>query len=317
MTRVLSFFSHSVLRSIILRGVTLHQLRCFVAVAEDLHFGRAAVALGFSQPALSHQIRQLEDSVGSILLDRTSRRVKLTDAGRALLPGARRILAECEEALATVHDVTTGAAGHLELGAIPSAMHSVLPRIVRAVKASAPTVRLRVSELSTAAQIAQVAEGQLDAGFVRSPAALPTMLRSRVLVREAYVAVLPHHHPLARRERILMVELADEPFILWDRELNARSFDDIVAGCRRAGFEPRIELRGSGIEAQLGLVAAGLGVTVQASSYRSLRPADVSFVELADGPADSTLEVIWRSDRRSPALASLLDHAVSGSETYA
>lgn len=289
--------------------MTLHQLRCFVAVADDLHFGRAAEALNLSQPALSHQVRRLEEALDAVLLDRTSRRVTLTDAGRALLPGARRILNESEDALAALRDVQSGAAGHLELGALASAMHAVLPRIVRAVTAAAPGLRVRVVELSTAEQVVAVAEGRLDAGLVRSPTGLPRPLRARVLSREAYLAVLPRSHPLATRRRIGLSELADEPFVLWDRNLSRGTFDQIMALCRDHGFEPRIELQATGIEGQLGLVAAGLGVSIQPSSYRSLRPGDVAFVELQDGPLQSTLELIWRGDRTSPALELLLSHA--------
>jgi DNA-binding transcriptional LysR family regulator len=286
--------------------VELRHLRYFVAVAEELHFGRAAERLVVSQPALSRQIRELERALGAELFARTSRRVRLTPTGEILLAEARLTLLQADRTLEATRRAGRGELGHLAVGYLGSVGHGILPPLVRAFRARRPEVGLLLYEALDNKQLDAIADRHLEVGFVRSPGRQEG-LRMEALAEEPLAAVLAEDHPLAGRERISAGALADEPFILWPRYLSAAVYDDIIAACRRDGFSPRITFEAAGASGALGLVAAGLGVSILVSSYRNLRQAGVVFVPI-DG-LSSTLYLAWREGNRSPALATFLDTA--------
>jgi len=290
--------------------VELRQLRVFLTVASELHFSRAARRLHVSQPALSQQIRALERTLGAALFDRTSRATELTPAGRVLLDAAPRVLFEAERAQSLVTQAANGSVGLLVVGSVGTALASITPRILRAMRASFPDLQLEVSQQDTAAQLVALADGRLDVGLVR--AASPTAaVAVEHLVSEPLLAALPGDHRLAEEEEIEPAALAEEPFVLWPRALGTAFFDIITAYCREHGFSPRIVAEGADIETQLGLVAAGLGVSLQPAYYANLRPPGVVFRPLTGEVPMVSLQVAWRRSDRSPAVAHFVDAARS------
>lgn len=282
----------------------LRVLRYFVAVAEELHFGRAAERVLVTQPALSRQIADLEEQLGVGLFRRTSRSVRLTDAGAALLVEARRALAQAERAVEAARRAGRGEVGRVRVGFLASACNSVLPPVVAQFRVRFPAVTLDLEGLLDGEQLRRVAEGELDVGFVRTPPADPA-LPSEVVLREPLAVALPVGHRLAGATELELRALAEEPFILWPRAEATESYDSILAACREAGFSPQIALHLADAPAILGMVAVGLGVTILAHSYRVLGRDGVTFVPLA--ALTSNLRVVWALDQFTPPVARFLD----------
>lgn len=276
--------------------------RSFTAVAEELHYGRAAARLHITQPALSRQIHELERALGVTLFDRTSRRVVLSQAGRAVLTQARRALAESDRAIRLARLAAHGEAGELAIAALPAATLGLLPAIIRSYRADHPAIGITISESSDDEQLAALSAGRIDAGFLRAAAA-PPGLCLETLLTEPLLAGLPADHRLARRDRIALSEMAGEPFVFFPRHRSVLAYDEFIASCRAAGFSPDVVQEASGISA-LGLVAAGLGVTIVAASYQALSLNGVRFVPVAGH--DLALQVAWAAGNTNTALPAFL-----------
>ncbi len=190
--------------------------RSFAAVADELHYGRAADRLRITQPALSRQIRDLERTLGVRLFDRTSRRVALSQAGQAVLEQARRALTESDRAVRLATLAARGDWGELAISVLPSVTLSLLPAIIRAHREAHPAIGFRISESFDDEQLAALTTGRIDAGFLRATAA-PPGIRLQTLLTEALLAGLPADHRLADRGQIALSELADEPFVFFPR----------------------------------------------------------------------------------------------------
>jgi DNA-binding transcriptional LysR family regulator len=286
----------------------LRHLRAFVAVAEELHFGRAARRLGVAQPPLSQLIRRLERDLGVALFTRTNRRVALTEAGAVLLPEARRIARDAEAAVDLVRRAQRGEVGRLTLGFVGSATDAVLPAILRAYRAECPEVMLDLRQLTSTEQAAALRAGALTAGLLRPPLD-PThaaALAGETLLREPLVVALPHDHRLAGRGRVALKDLAGEPWILYPRERQPATYDQILAACRRAGFAPRVVQEAVEMQTIAGLVAAGLGVSLVPASVAGLRPAGVVYRPLPYPAPFVELTIAWRRDDDSALLAGFL-----------
>ncbi len=289
--------------------------RSFTTVAEELHYGRAANRLHITQPALSRQIRDLERALGVTLFDRTSRRVVLSQAGQAVLGQARRALAESDRAVRLARLAAHGDWGELAIAALPAVALGLLPAIVRAYRHARPAIGVRISESFDDEQLAALAAGRIDAGFLRAAAA-PPGIYLETLLTEPILAGLPADHRLARHDRIALSELAAEPFVLFPRHRTVLAYDEFIASCRAAGFSPAIVQEASGIAA-LGLVAAGLGVTVLAASYQVLSLQGVRFVPIVGHRL--RLQVAWAAGNTNTALPAFLDTArkIAGQTTPA
>jgi DNA-binding transcriptional LysR family regulator len=277
----------------------LRHLRYFVAVAEELHFGRAAARLRIAQPPLSQQIRRLEASLGVELLRRTRRRVELTDAGRLLLEGARPLLAQAEALERAMARAARGDIGRLGVGFVGSVTQDVLPTLLRGFRDRHPEVAVTLSELSTLEQIEALRERRIGAGLLRPPVGDPAVA-TMPLLEEPLVAALPDFHRLARRRTVSIAALAAEPFVLIGREVNPAFHDDVVSACRAAGFSPDVVQEAGEMQTIASVVAAGIGVSLVPASverlrregdgvaYRPLRPSSVRLVvALAWRPADA------------------------------
>jgi DNA-binding transcriptional LysR family regulator len=279
--------------------------RSFTTVAEELHYGRAAERLHITQPALSRQIRDLERVLGITLFDRTSRRVVLSRAGQAVLGQARRALVESDRAVRLARLTAHGDRGELAIAVLPAVALALLPAIIRVYRHAHPAIGVTISESFDDEQLAALTAGRIDAGFLRAAAA-PPGLYLETLLTEPILAGLPAGHRLARHDRIALSELAGEPFVFFPRHRSVLAYDEFIASCRAAGFSPAIVQEASGISA-LGLVAAGLGVTVVAASYQALSLDGVRFVPVIGHQL--TLQVAWAAGNTNTALPGFLETA--------
>jgi len=284
----------------------LRQLRSFVVLAEELHFGRAASRLGIAQPSLSQQLQQLEAELDIALVERTSRRVCLTEAGSVLLRGANRTLAEADRAATAVHDLRSGRAGRLVIGSLGAGLNGPLPDILRLVRAGGAPFTIHARHFGdSASQERELLAGTLDVALLRE-VAHHRAIESREILSEPFVAYVPADDPLAARGQISLADLASHPFVLWPRHLGESFYDIIIDACSRHGFTPAIAGVGDSLEAQLALVAAGLGVSIQAASNQSLSRAGVTMVRLPPADISARLRVAYHKWRRPPALTQFL-----------
>jgi len=251
--------------------IEFRHLRYFLAVAETLHFSKAAQMLGIAQPPLSQQIKRLEQLVGHRLFDRTTHGVKLTLAGQLLAERAPSTIEKVQDDLAQVRRLGRGEEGTLRVGFSGSVMFTDLPAAIESYRRRYPKVELRLSELSTAAQISALRMGTLDLAFLRDGDATDGIEISTVF-EERYVAVLPVAHKLAGKRWLRARDLRSEPFILFARRMGPLAFDRTIACCERDGFRPNIVQDAPQWPTLVRLVAAGLGV--------SLAPACVATVAI-------------------------------------
>ena len=274
----------------------LRELRYFLAVADTLSFARAAETLHLAPQGLSAAVRRLERKLGVRLFERTTRAVRLTDAGTALVPAARSTLAEAERAVAAARRAAGGETGVVHVGFLGSTANHLLPPVVRAFRERHPDAELRTEEASMASLVAGVRSGRLDAALAREPLLDDETLLVEPVLREPVAAVLPAGHRLAARPVLALADLADEDWVLTERSSWPPWHASYDADFARAGFTPRVVGRGSSVPNLLALVAAGVGVTRQPLSARTLRDSGVVFVPLA---GDSVAVVLLRAAGRS------------------
>ncbi len=256
--------------------IDLRHLRYFVAVAEELHFGRAATKLGIQQPPLSQQIKQLESAIGHALFTRTSRSVALTASGRELLDRARRTLARVQEDLSAVRRVGRGEVGTLTVGFAGSAMFTVLPDVVKAYRRDFSEVQLRLLEISTSEIIEHLLDGSVDLGFLRDPGEVEGLVIESLL-REPFIAILPSRHALAAQQSISVAKLKHEPFLFYRRKMGPVAYDRTIQLCERHGFQPQIVQETPQWPTAIRLIAAGLGVSIAPACVAKLGIPGVVF----------------------------------------
>lgn len=281
----------------------LRLIRYFVAVAEELHFGRAATRLHITQPSLSRAIRELERTLGADLLARTKRSVRLTEAGRALLDEAPHALEEIERACEIARCVARGEAGQLRLGFLPSANVGLVPALVRESRKVHPDLELRLYELFDDPQIEALRERRLDLGILRDLRP-DDQLAYEPLRCELLSLAVAHDHRLASRRRVSYADLRDESLIIWPRSLAPQTHDTVIERCRAAGFSPQVVQEADSPHTMIGLVAANVGVAVMASAYQARSGPDVVFVPITG--SECTLHLAWRADDASAGRDSLI-----------
>ncbi|MCG8466741.1 MAG: LysR substrate-binding domain-containing protein [Gemmatimonadetes bacterium] len=267
--------------------MTLKQLRYFIAVAEDLHFGRAAERLVVSQPPLSQQIRKLERALGHDLFSRKPS-VRLTPAGEAFLPAARQVLTGVDRAVDLTRRAAVGEIGHVAVGFAASAAVSALPEIVRACRQELPDVAITMRELSTAEQTRALISGSIDVGFLREPNPNEA-LHAEASMEEPLIAVLAEEHPLASRRTFPLSELQSEPFLLFPRAVAPGLHDHVLATCAAAGFAPRVLQETRAWLTIVALVECGLGVSLVPASFRRLKWGRVAYRDLDPTPSPTRL----------------------------
>lgn len=281
----------------------LRHLRSFVAAAELEHFGRAAERLHIVQPALSRQIRELEEEIGAPLFTRLKRGVRLTSAGRALREEARQVLGQLDDSLARVRAVASGREGLLRIGFVDTAVYSpALPKLFDRFRRRHPGVRLELLQRTSLAQAELLRRGEIDLAFVYNPPERLGALEARPLWREHILLAVPARHPLAKRRSVRLADLRDEAFVWIPRDLSPAYYDLVFRNCAAAGFRPNIVQEGGTDSAIMSLVAAGAGLSFCLESSRHHRPAGVALVPIRDLKAHVQLAAVWRTDRDNPAL---------------
>ena len=285
----------------------LRRLHYFVVAAEESTFTRAAERLHIAQPPLSSQIKQLESDLGVKLFDRSSRGVRLTEAGQLLLEEARRIFAHLNQSVDLVRRAGDGQIGHLALGFLPSAAHSVLPSVLRRFRERFPNVELSLQEMSPDEEVQKLRNNQIDAGFLYLPVD-ETGLAIRPILREPFIVALPDEHLLATETQVAMGQLAEEPFILPPQHQVPACYGHIMEACRRAGFFPKAVQKDVWLmQTIVDLVAGGLGVALVPASLKNLRRTGVTYKEIKDLSIMVDIGVVWRRDDPSAVLRAFLE----------
>jgi DNA-binding transcriptional LysR family regulator len=303
----------------------LRHLRYFVAVAEELHFHRAAERLHISQPPLSQQIRALEAELGVSLFERNRRRVELTPAGTSFLADARSILEATQRASDKARRVAAGELGSLSIGFVGSATFSpVLPAILRDFRTRYPDVGLSLRELQTAEQLAALAAGRIDVGVIRGPlkaADLDPGLEFAVIQREQLVVAVPEAHPLADSARLRASDLRGETFVILRRHESPGLFASLNEVMRAAGGVPEDVLEVAEMQTIIALVASGVGVSLVPAAVADSERAGVAFRPLADPSPTTELALAWLSSANSAVREAFLavaagDHAATQGPAY-
>ncbi|QII86420.1 LysR family transcriptional regulator [Bordetella hinzii] len=285
----------------------LRHLRYFVVTAQTQHFTRAAELLGMAQPPLSQQIRELEREIGTPLFDRVGRGVALSDAGRAFLPCAEDILARVAEAGDIARRAARGEVGVLRLGFTESAsFNDTVTHAISGYQQRHPDVELRLDESQSETLVKRVTAGDLEAAFVRPPFALSGSIRYLPLAEETLIAALPAGHALAGHKRITLADLRHERFIDYSRKSGYGLSADIIAACRRHGFNPVIRQRAPQLSSAVNLVAAGIGVAVVPASMRHMRARGIRYLPLELDWPRAVLGLAIRNGRRSAVVDNLL-----------
>lgn len=288
----------------------LRHLEGFVAVAEELHFGRAAARLHMAQPPLSQYIRLLERDLGVKLFERNTRSVRLTSAGHSLLEPARRVLAEAAIAQRTVHAASVGEVGRVTVGFAGASSYDAVPRLTRAVTSELPGIELILRGQTYAGEaLSRIREGTLDLGFV----ALPTHggISSRVIRVEQLVVALPDTHWLADQPTIDLADLANDRFVAFPAARGSAVRDAALQACLNAGFSPIITQEAPDAYNLLTLVGAGVGVAIVVGSAQNIHMEHVVFRPTTGDAPTMPIALAWRSDNPSAALRSVLHVAES------
>ena len=283
----------------------LRLLRYFMALAEELHFGRAATRLHICQPPLSQQIRLLEEELGTPLFERSHHRVELTAAGKVLKQQAPLVFEQLNRALDLTRQTGRGQLGELEIGMISSVMVGVLPRALNRFRERYPEVTWRLHEMTPAAQLTALKEKRIDTCVFRVGTDDPD-LRNELLIYEPIRAVLPIGHPLAARATLAPADLALEPFVALELK-QSRFADFLYQCCIKAGFTPQICQQVIEVQTLLSLVRAGFGVALLPALIEQLAPAGVVFRNLTPALPQVPLYATYRADDSSPVLKLFLD----------
>ena len=272
----------------------LWQLRYFLAVAEQLHFGRAAAALHISQPPLSRAIRALEQRLGVVLFARSRRRVELTPEGTRLLGEARRMLGQLERTVQEVRGMARGEEGRLRIGFVSLADYGVLPGLLKAFKSARPGIALALREKLSPEQAAALAAGELDFGLLLPPVSDAEPLEHLVVQRERFVVALPSSHRLAAGKGKLAVSaLAGEPFVMVPRDIAPGLYDIVTGLAAGAGISFNVAQEAIQMQTVVSLVSSGLGVAIVPGCIANLGRRGVVYREINDRHPRLDLWLAW------------------------
>ena len=297
-------------------GLELRQLRYFLAVAEELHFGRAAARLHMTQPPLSQTIQALEASLGTPLFARTNRSVALTPAGLALLPEARRLLQQAEGLPALARRAAAGETGRLALAFVSTADYSVLPQLLRRFREAYPAVDIELREATSDVQQDDLLEHRIDAGLLIPPLSDKALseLHYRRVLAEPLVAALPENLQVGRAGRskneggaLRLEQLRGQPLIIFPRHIAPGLHDAILACFHDAGIAPKIAQEAIQMQTIVGLVSAGMGIALVPQSVSNLRRPGVQYRPLAGKVPTVETGLAWRRDNVQPVLQAFLE----------
>ena len=285
----------------------LRHIRYFLAVAEERNFTRAAARLGIGQPPLSQQIRDLENEIGAALFHRVPHGAELTEAGSAVLPEARAAIASAEKAKLAAQRATRGETGRLALGfTASSAFNTAVSGTIRRFRGQWPDVSLSLTEMKSNWLMEKLMRQEIDAAFIRPGLEDPKDVLLKRLADEPMLIALPAHHPLAKFTTVPLAALAGEPVILFPRTVGLSLYDDIVRGCRDAGFELVVTQEAPQIPSVVNLVAADLGVSIVPASIAHLALDGVAYRPIEGPPLVARLGLAMLKARRSRVVGNLM-----------
>ena len=286
--------------------MNLRQLRYFLAVAHELHFGRAASKLHIAQPPLSAQIKQLETDLGVVLFNRTKRRVELTTAGKTLQVEAQQILERVSLARHKTIQASRGELGQLTIAFVSSAMYSILPAWLIKFRQQYPGVKLILKEATGLEQIEGLLSHRIDIGFIHPPI-LHKEIVSSLVWQEPWLLAVPEKHGLSAHEKVSIENLAEEDFILVERALATEMHDNILRFCSQAGFSPNIVQTAEQLQTILGLVAAQMGISILPSAVQKLQRAGVCYRPFVEQTPYTELIMIQRNEDAAAALNNFVE----------
>lgn len=288
----------------------MHQLRYFIAVAEELHFGRAAQRENVSQPPLSLQIRKLEEELDVKLFERTKRRVAITPAGSAFLPEAKAIIAATAHASRVAKRAYRGEIGLVNIGFVHSASLGYLPRLIGPFRQSFPEIEIRLHEMTVSEQMEALSKGRIDVGIVRPPIEEPEMTSFDV-VSEPFCAVVPAKHPAAERTSIKLAELAQEDFVFYPKHRSPAFYNQLMTMCSTRGFLPRTVVEANTMYTAIGLVGTGAGIALVPQSVSCIAIPSVRYVPLSDHDEAATLTLVHSAGKVSQSTRKLIEFAAA------
>lgn len=286
-------------------------LRYFLALADELHFGRAAQRLSITQPPLSLNIQQLEASVGARLFDRNSKGVHLTAAGLAFREAAQALLAQADEAQLLAREIEAGSVGRLRVGFVGSVLFRGLPQWLDAYQASRPGIDVRLSELNSQEQIDALMHDELDLGFVHTRR-VPAELQTALVHADKFLCCVPATHALARRRQVSLLQLRDEPFVLFSRKASPDYYTRIIEMCGAQGFYPRVRHEVRHWLSIVSLVSQGMGVSVVPAPLERSGMAGAVFRPFVETTMASEVYCAWKTRSDHPARAQFLDMVLPG-----
>ncbi|WP_312189495.1 LysR family transcriptional regulator [Sphingobacterium sp.] len=281
--------------------IELRHLLYFKVLAEELHFRKAAERLFIAQPGLSRQIKQLEESYGVILFERSKRNVQMTEAGQYLFTEVKEMFRHLDQIETQLRSFANGKICTLKLGFIGSAVQTILPQLLVNLKREQPDIELSLHELANETQLDLIQKKELDLGFVRLSEA-PTGLSSLPIYTEHFSLVLPNDHPLLRQQTLAFETLKDEPFILFSKNYSHSYYDLVMSIFSDHQFTPKVTLRTVNALTIFNMVAQGLGVAIVPSSLKNGYHIDVTFLELNTLPQRTTLSLVWNVENRNPGI---------------
>lgn len=283
----------------------LRHLKYFIIVAEELHFTRAAEKLFIVQPALSRQIKQLEEELGVLLFTRSKRTVTLTEAGQFFYKEVKNLFLTLDQVKARTKQIETGFVGKIKVGYVGSAMMTVLPKLITTLQKKQPELHLELYEIPAKIQMEDLKAGKIDIGFLRLPYEEKD-LNHEIVSTETYSVVVPANHRKDEKNYKGLHEFAGENFILPPRSAGERYFDNIISICTAAGFSPNIVHESHYENATIRLVENNIGISIFPTSFRKAFNAKVKFIELKDIPNRLHLSIVWRKKNTNPSLLIML-----------
>jgi DNA-binding transcriptional LysR family regulator len=281
----------------------LRHLRYFLALAEELSFTRASERVGIAQPPFSQQIRALEQEMGVRLVDRTPRRVVLTEAGTVFAERVRFILSRIGEAVVVTQQIGRGLSGHICVGFTESGcFHPAVTRTLLEFRRAYPALHVTLQENKSTNLVAMIREGTVDAAFIRPPFEADEVVAYTPLLHEKMVVAVPRGHRLATRKTTTLAGLSEEVFVFYHRNVRPGLTDAVIAACERSGFRPRLSQEAPQLTSTLNLVAAGLGISIVPESLKHLRTNDIVYLRLTGDAPQAALGLASRADGRSAAV---------------
>ncbi|UHS64421.1 LysR family transcriptional regulator (plasmid) [Agrobacterium vaccinii] len=287
----------------------LRHLRYFIAVVEERNFERAAARLGIAQPGLSQQIIGLESIVGLPLLDRSRRSVNLTPTGQALYEDAVKIVAQADATLAQLKRVGRGETGRITISYVASAAYSgVLTESLSSFRRGLPDVELQLVEMEMRQQLQRIKDGEVDFGYIRPPAPIPSELNSTVVLREPLVVALASGHNLAAKKAVHLSDLRSDTFITPRQPVDIGFHANTLDACGEAGFKPKINANGRDFTTIASMVAVGIGIALVPESLQCLCLPGIRYLQLIDNDVMTDLAVVYRKTESKPAVRAFIAH---------